>query len=382
MRNLISYARQNELTDSEVLSLAVGLSQSGEVINILEGTSLYDIPSTGGPTSLSTLLCPLFLALTGRKVLKLGVPGRPAGGIDVLAQIEGYNIAPNTNLISRWLQNYNYVHFIVAENIASLDGKLFRFRRENDAIDIPSLAIASLLSKKIAVGLSHVGLDVRVSDFGNFGKNWNEAIRNATRFNRISALAGIYSQCFLTDGNAPQQPYIGRGESILALQKLFMGQADPWLEGHVDTCFKMSAMLTDGRMNKYSISELADYFFKNVVLQAGSKKSFDQIASLTIDGHKDTIKAAQNGVLKIDLKTVRDAIVAVQNRCSGAFPDPCGIILRKAANSYVSKNDDLCTIRCVEKYKKEFAESLKAAFYFVPQPINYKDLEIITNGKV
>lgn len=52
MRNLISYARQNELTDSEVLSLAVGLSQSGEVINILEGTSLYDIPSTGGPTSL------------------------------------------------------------------------------------------------------------------------------------------------------------------------------------------------------------------------------------------------------------------------------------------------------------------------------------------
>ncbi len=49
-----------------------------------------DVASTGGPSSLSTLLSPLFLRAGGAVVPKLGVPGRPAGGIDCLAQIPGY----------------------------------------------------------------------------------------------------------------------------------------------------------------------------------------------------------------------------------------------------------------------------------------------------
>ncbi len=61
--------------------LARSVASSGAQISARASFSA-DVASTGGPTSLSTLICPLFLRAAGAVVPKLGVPGRPAGGID------------------------------------------------------------------------------------------------------------------------------------------------------------------------------------------------------------------------------------------------------------------------------------------------------------
>lgn len=78
------YVLQNGLQLEEVASLAVKMANSGALLPA-SPSATADVASTGGPSSLSTLICPLFLNLKGFTIPKLSVPGRPAGGIDVLA---------------------------------------------------------------------------------------------------------------------------------------------------------------------------------------------------------------------------------------------------------------------------------------------------------
>jgi hypothetical protein len=78
---------------------------------------VVDIASSGGPGSLSTLLAPLYARALGAKVAKIAVPGRPAGGLDVLASLRGYNPDLDPAAARAILDDCGYVH--VAAGAAS-----------------------------------------------------------------------------------------------------------------------------------------------------------------------------------------------------------------------------------------------------------------------
>jgi pyrimidine-nucleoside phosphorylase len=375
---LVSYSRKYDLNDNEILYLANGLANSGDRIRLENGMNVCDIPSTGGPSSLSTLLCPLFLKILGNNVLKLGVPGRPAGGIDVLSQISGYKINPDLKQLYEWINSSSYVHFIASENFTPLDALLFQYRKRTNAVDIPSLVIASLLSKKIAVGLNYVGLDIRVSSFGNFGKTWDEAYHNGVRFNKIANLAGILSKCFLTNGNIPQQPYIGRGEAIVALQKIFTSNFDTYLAKHLEHCFAMANSISINKSsNGYSLNSLREAFYENIRIQEGLISSFEQIAETVNEQHKYNIYASESGVLSIDMEKIRKALLNIQSKSDELFPDNCGLILKAMSNTHIDKGEIICTFRCEDQYKEVFAIDLKSSFGTTLKTIDLNDFEEI-----
>jgi len=377
MRALINYTREFDLTDNEIIFLAKGIAYSGSICTIKK-EKLFDIPSTGGPASLSTLLCPLFLKILGNKVLKLGVPGRPAGGIDVLSQIEGYNVNPNNFQIEKWLIENNYVHFLANSNFTPADSRLFNFRKKNYALDIQALVISSLLSKKIAVGLTNVGLDIRVSNFGNFGKTWAEARVNGKRFNKIAALLGINSKCFLTNGDIPQQPYIGRGESILALYKIFTNSTDNYLLEHLEQCFNMANSISNYKSyNGYSIDDVRQAFYDNIKTQEGLISSFEVKAGYIDSEHKYNFYASEDGVCSINLEVLRKSILNIQAKRNECFPDNCGIILKIKSNTYLRSGEVICTFRCEEKYKEVFENDLSYAFSFDLNKVNINTYEEI-----
>lgn len=370
MLSLIKYFGEiDDIKNDEILELALGLANSG--VKLEKGNiSIADIPSTGGPSSLSTLLCPLFLRNKNRVVVKLGVSGRPAGGIDVLSQIRGYNINPKLNEINDWIERAGYVHFIANDYFAPLDRDLFSFRKRNNAINIPALVIASLLSKKIAVSVKEVGLDIRVSSYGNFGKNWEDAKKNAKRFNEISKLAGIKSISFLSNNDIPQQGYIGRSESLLALKKIFNEEMDWLLQKHLERCFLMSLHTVEANSNnELSIESIQKVFFENINTQGGNINSFYEIAEKTNKAHNAIVNASYSGFLQINIEKIRSSIAQFQKKYitpNNLFPDPCGIILQKTSFDFINKGEAICSIRCQPEIKEIFVKEISECFKILP----------------
>lgn len=376
MRRLIDYVESDEPTDEDLAYLTIQLVRSGTQLT-QNGDNTVDIASTGGPSSLSTLLCPLYLRALGYIVPKLGIPGRPAGGIDVLAQIPEYRIIFDQIEIENILKSNGYVHFLASKEFTPLDAMLYSFRKKIDKVNIPGLAIASLLAKKKAVGVTLVGLDVRVAPHGNFGANQSIAISNAERFCRVAKLVELEAICFLSDAVKPYQPFIGRGESLLALYHILNDSADYWLSNHNDFCYAMVCRLLTEKLCKENIKRpsrqiLSLVFQDNLKCQGTTYNRFEHYVKDVIDKHNLVLTAPKSGFINIDLASIRNIIVNLQNLYiseTHPFPDPCGIILRANQGSYIRKGGTIATVRCIkqsaEKMLKDLAESIKIS----PEPV-------------
>jgi thymidine phosphorylase len=243
---VVAAAREGTASVEEIAELAVSLADSGERLAWPDVTKTSDVASTGGPGSLSTLLAPLALRAHGWQVIKLAVPGRPAGAIDTLSTLRGYRAHLAPDEVQRVAAACGFAHFLADARFAPLDAALFDYRRRIGALSVPSLAIASLLSKKIAVGVRAVGLDVRVGGHGNLGASVEEARRNASLFCQTAGRLGIRATAFISATPAPAQPWVGRGKSLLALATevgLRDGDAeDEWLSSHSTECWRMGEL--------------------------------------------------------------------------------------------------------------------------------------------
>ena len=350
MYNLCSYLQTAPFNKSQIVELTEGLAHSGKSLTF-NTIQTADIPSTGGPSSLSTIISPLLLKEFST-VPKLGIVGRPAGGIDVLAQIKGYNIKFNSQEIYSILEKSNYCHFISNNEYTPLDSILFKYRSENNFKNIPSLVISSLLSKKIAVGVKNICLDVRYSDFGNFGKSLSEAQKLSSNFKEVADLLGIHCSFYFSNNNQLMQPYIGRGESLLALYEYFNNRNNIWLDNHMQDCKKMVEEISEKVIEDGQIKSVINRnFVENIELQGGSYRSFEKIAEKTKNTHVYEFKASTSGRLHIDIEKVRSLIVSIQKKhinINDEFPDPCGIIFYKNQSDAVSKNDIILTYRVLD----------------------------------
>lgn len=381
---LIEHFKSAEISAEDVAYLAEIMAGSGKTIINRTTEEFADVASTGGPSSLSTLLCPLYLQQIGYKVVSLGIPGRPAGGIDVLAQIPNYKIELNSADIEKGIKNYGYVHFLANEDFAPLDAILFKLRQKRQAQDIPALVTASLLSKKVAVGVKVLGLDIRVASHGNFGRTWEQAKLNARFFCEVASLLNIKAKCYLTDAEFVYQPFIGRGESLLALFNLFHNKAERNLSKHSDLCREMAYSLKSGNEeDNYTKKNVFELFKSNLLAQGGDITSFEYKAKEIQDGHSDEFLISDiEGYLKIDLNIIRDVLVNIQRdhlNLENSFPDPSGIILKKTTGDCVEKGDILASLRGNREVLKMLRRELPKSFSTVRQPFKSRKVEIIEN---
>lgn len=371
----VTRARANDLSDENIAKLAENLAASGERLDALNQSA--DLASTGGPGSLSTLWAPAVLAASGYTVPKLGVPGRPAGGVDVLAQIPGYRVNLNRAEAKAVLDDCGYVHLLAGNHFAPADAAMFAYRQRVGAQGIPSLAIASLLAKKLSMGVQLVGLEVRVTSNGNFGRDIVAARRNARRFCDVAQRLGLAPLCILTDGNRPQQPYIGRGEAILALARLMDDEDCPWLADHASSCREWVSALTNAVAA--TRSDAARSFTANLVSQGGSSDGFWAKAALIAASHTKTVEALQDGILQYDGVAFRDAILAARIKDEGtSFDDSAGLILLVQPGTFVKSGEPLVSVRCDDKRWPALRFALASAIKLSSG--NQNDTLITSNG--
>lgn len=355
IRSVIATVASQFPSDAAVAAeLATILAASGERLSV-DGAVVADVASTGGPASLSTLLAPLFLRAAGAIVPKLGVPGRPAGGIDCLAQIPGYRTELSLREIEDIVDRSGYAHFLAKGEMAPLDGRMFRLRQAMNAQAVPSLVAGSLLSKKLAVGVKFAGLDIRVAPHGNFGTDRDAAAANAGLFLRAARALGLNASPVLTDARHPYQPYIGKRESLLALDDIFRGTCSPWLGSHVETCraLAMACLPADRRpkIGEVSPTELRRHFDDNLIAQGAGPDDFDAVVRDTRREHTGHVLAAHDGFCFYHLDLLRDRLVEWQGMFRSEqmpFPDPVGLVLLTAPGQWVSGGTPIATVRAPE----------------------------------
>lgn len=384
--SVIELVRKKYQNNSEVSAyLANILSESGVQLNI-SGELVADVASTGGPSSLSTIVTPLYLRIVGALVPKLGVPGRPAGGIDCLAQIPGYRTNLSTSDVYSIINSTGYAHFLAVGDFAPLDGRMFQLRQNIGAQKIPGLVVSSLLAKKIAVGVKYAGLDIRVASHGNFGIDWITAKGNAKLFVETAKLLDIKACTVLTNAEYPYQPYIGRSEVLVALDDFFENKSSSWLDDHFSLCRTLAMVCIPEKYRtkimKSSRLDLKASFEENLESQGATLSAFEAIVSQTRAEHRILLTANFEGFCTYSLQSLRDVFVYFQKLQidkSHIFPDPIGLILHRQSGEWVGKGDVLASVRLPKEKEDEVLSKLKLLICN-PSPIPHDSRMEIIHG--
>jgi len=387
MSYLIKYIDNHDIKHSDVAFLATKMADSGIKISPYAQNAI-DVASTGGPSSLSTLLVPIYLRVLNRVVPKLAVPGRPAGGIDVLATLPGYRVHLAPNEVMRCLDECGYVHFLADERYVPLDARLFAYRQRVGAQQSIPLIIASILAKKLAVNLREVGLDIRVGPHCNFGNSFNDARQNAQYFCSVTSILSIKAVCILTDARKPYQPWVGRGESLAALNEIFTDTASCELKNHSMQCWMMAVTVTNSNREPPDGSQLKAIFGENLASQGSNLSAFEERVAEIINAHTIELIAKGTGYVVIQQNIVRSILVDVQKRfISGQteFPDPAGVRFLVEPGEYAKKGTPLASIRVPTKIEKSLISRLEDAIFVIEDSYHESFAEslreeVVSNG--
>lgn len=339
-----------EASPEDLARLTEILAESGASIGKPTAERI-DVASTGGPGSLTTLLAPLAAVACGARVSKIAVPGRPAGGIDTLGSIPGFRTELDLRKARAALESCGYLHTMAGRNFCPLDASFFAWRQKNGAQAIPELAIASLLSKKLAAGVGRVALDIRVGPHGNFGPDRVAAIDNADRFVEVANILGINAAFSLSATSGIAQPFVGRGEALVALHQALDGSASGWLLRHVHDCFRL-ASLAIGRAAGHETTTLvtAAKAHDSMLSEHGVKLSeYDEHVERVRRENRIEIVADEPGYMAADVDSIRRILVNRQrtalSRAHSSFPDPCGVILNANVDEWVPIGHVLASVR-------------------------------------
>ncbi|GAF72979.1 unnamed protein product, partial [marine sediment metagenome] len=121
---------EGSFTKEQVVILAGALAESGDTVVLPDDLRpTVDVPSTGGPASLSTLLCPLLVASDGICVPQLSATGSIAGAVDTMALIPNFNVALGADEFAVALRKARIAHSMPHQGVCPADENLIAHRR-------------------------------------------------------------------------------------------------------------------------------------------------------------------------------------------------------------------------------------------------------------
>lgn len=240
---LLIHDYADDLTVEAIAELAQALAHSGEILELPDEIRPFaDVPSTGGPASLTTLAPPYFLAASGIRVPKISAAGSIAGAIDTLGAISGFQTALSKHEFVSVLRKAGIAHCAQSSSMCPADYSLIEVRRRHNAMRHPALATASLLAKKLMVPGTHAVFDFRLGAAGNIADTEARSREIAELFIDVAFLLSVPTSIVVTDCSGFQSSALGRLESLALLCDILQGK--PLLNEldaqHLQTCITIS----------------------------------------------------------------------------------------------------------------------------------------------
>ncbi|GCE18139.1 thymidine phosphorylase [Dictyobacter kobayashii] len=199
------------MDERETSDLTLAMARSGEQLRVNTQISpVVDKHSTGGVGDKVTLAVAPLVAACGVAVGKMtgrGL-GHTGGTVDKLESVDGFHVELSREDFMRILHDHQIVLAGQSAELAPADGKLYALRDVTGTIESIPLIASSIMSKKLAVGASHLLLDVKFGS-GAFMKTIEQARQLAQAMVDIGRAAGLHTVAAITSMEQPLGRAIG-----------------------------------------------------------------------------------------------------------------------------------------------------------------------------
>mgnify|MGYP001047584855 CR=1 FL=1 len=212
----------------ETQALVAAMTASGEQWELARSfPEVVDKHSTGGVgDTVSLVLAPWLVACGVPVAMMAGASlGHTQGTLDKLAAIPGFAPAASREEALQRLSSCGAVLARQSSRIAPADAKLYALRDVTATVPSLPLIVASIMSKKLAVGAGKLVLDVKCGT-GAFRKTLAEARELASALVGVAKTAGVAVQAVISDMGEPLGPALGTAEEVREALACLEGRGD------------------------------------------------------------------------------------------------------------------------------------------------------------
>lgn len=295
------------MTNDELVAYTDAMLHSGDTLSLKSLSGMYKVDkhSTGGVgDKVSLTLAPMVAAcgpvipmISGRGL------GHTGGTLDKLESVPGYRVDLSEEEIEKGVHESGYVITGQTGSLVPADKIFYALRDVTATVPSIELIAASIMSKKMSVGLNGLVLDVKVGS-GAFMKTQDRAQRLADTMIGIGRAMGCDVRACITSMDEPLGRAVGNANEFIEAVEMLKGNApDDYAKLVTALGTEMLSMAKkisndDARdeLDKAIRSGKAlEQLRKNIAAQGGDARVVDDYALLPSVGNTHTVCAEKAG---------------------------------------------------------------------------------------
>ncbi len=371
----------------ETSDLTLAMARSGDEMHARDIISpVVDKHSTGGVGDKVTLAVAPLVAACGVAVGKMtgrGL-GHTGGTVDKLESVRGFRASLTREEFTDILTRHHIVLAGQSHDLAPADGKMYALRDVTGTVESIPLIAASIMSKKLAVGASHLLLDVKVGA-GAFMKTVEQARALAETMVNIGQLAGLHTVAAITSMEQPLGRAIGnalemaeaiailRGEGPQDVSDLCYHEASELLvmTGSAPDLSKAEMRVEQAIRSGAAVAKLAEV----IAAQGGDARQIEHPELLPAAPVRVMLGAPHSGYIRgieaeqVGLASMR--LGAGRFKKGDSIDHRTGFILQARIGDYREAGDPLVEIHARSQSEAEAVrESLLATYSWSDAPVS------------
>ncbi|HHX80833.1 MAG TPA: pyrimidine-nucleoside phosphorylase [Acholeplasmataceae bacterium] len=373
------------LSEHEQSDLTLEMLESGERIDLSAVNGIcVDKHSTGGVGDKTTLVVAPLVAACGMKMAKMSGRGlgHTGGTLDKLEAIPKFRIALSGEEFFRQVDEISLAVAGQTANIAPADKKLYALRDVTGTVEAVGLIAASIMSKKLASGASHILLDVKVGD-GAFMKDLASAQELAEAMVAIGNRQGKKTVALLTDMDQPLGSAVGNSLEVIEAIETLKGRGPKDLE---TLCLEIATkllLMTGFEKTREEAFERATTALKDgaaleklkqmIFYQNGDVRVLEDYSLLPTAKRVIEVKNKSAGyVRKVHALEIGNAAMllgAGRATKDDLIDLAVGIKVHAKVGDYLEAGDLLATVHANDKHIEEAIQKVEAAFEMVSEKV-------------